>query len=147
MDQKQKEEEEMIRQYEIQKELQDRRSDNKAYIKREDEKIRMREFLAKQVEDKKRRERIEKELNDQQANMWQRDRENYEEEQRRIDNKIKRINQENADFLKRQMEEKEGARKGRMDMNEFLMNKQLLVDINGQGKEGNSAASVNANMF
>lgn len=137
----------MIRQYEIQKELQDRRSDNKAFRKREEEKIRMREFLAKQVEDKKRRERIEKELNDQQANMWQRDRENYEEEQRRIDNKIKRINQENADFLKKQMEEKEGARKGRMDMNEFLMNKQLLADINVQRKEGSSAASIDGHMY
>jgi len=147
MDQKQKQEEEMIRQYEIQKELADRRSDDKAFRKREDEKLRMREFLAKQVEDKKRRERIEKELNDQQANMWQRDRENYEEEERRINNKIKRINKENADFLKKQMEEKEGARKGRMDMNEFLMNKQLLCDINGQRKTGSSAASVNAGII
>ncbi len=143
MDQKQREEEEMIRQYELQKEMQDRRHDEKAYRKREDEKLRMREFLANQVEEKKRRERIEKELNDEQANMWKRDRANYEAEEARINNKVKDINKQNADFLKKQMEEKEDAKKGKMDMNEYLMNKQLLGDINNQRKEGSSAASIN----
>ncbi len=41
------------------------------------------------------------------------------------------------------MEEKEDAKKGKMDMNEYLMNKQLLGDINNQRKEGSSAASIN----
>ena len=57
MDLKQKEEEDKIRQYEQDKETADRRYDERAQRKLADEKQRMREFLAKQVEDKKRREK------------------------------------------------------------------------------------------
>mmetsp|Transcript_22695 Transcript_22695/g.20174 ORF Transcript_22695/g.20174 Transcript_22695/m.20174 type:complete len:81 (+) Transcript_22695:46-288(+) len=71
--------------------------------------------------------------------MWKRDRENYDEEERRLTHKVKSINQQNADFLQKQMDEKEEARKGRMNMNEYLLNKQLLKGINGQPKEGSSA--------
>ena len=51
------------------------------------------------MDEKKRREAEEKALNDEQAVMWQKDLENYEEEERRMNDKIKRINLETADFL------------------------------------------------
>ena len=146
-DQKDREEEQKIRQYEMEKEMEDKRQDEKAMKKRQEEKKRMREFLAKQVEDKKRKEKIEKELNDEQANMWEIDRKNQEAEEERINNKIKSINKENAEFLQKQMEEKEEARKGKMNMNEFLLNKQLLKGINDQKKEGSKPASVKSGMF
>lgn len=142
MDAKQREEEEKIRQYEMEKEMADRRHDSRAQRKRDEEKRKMREFLAKQVEEKKKKENIEKELNDEQAQMWRRDRENYEQEEHRINNKIKNINKENAEFLQRQMDEKEEARKGKMNMNEYLLNRQLLKDINEVRKDGSATESA-----
>jgi len=38
----------------------------------------MKDELARQVDEKKRRERMEKDFNDEQAEMWRVDRENYE---------------------------------------------------------------------
>jgi len=61
----------------------------------------MRDFLARQMNEKKMRERIEKELNDEQAFMWARDKENYEQEEKRLNDKIKKINDENAQFLQK----------------------------------------------
>jgi hypothetical protein len=142
MDSKQRDEENKIRQYEMEKEQQDRRHDQRSKHKLEEEKRKMREFLAKQVEEKKRKENIEKELNDEQAFMWKKDRENYEQEETRISNKIKSINKDNADFLNRQMGEKEDAKKGKMNMQEYLLNKQLLKDINGQRKAESATGSM-----
>jgi hypothetical protein len=135
MDAKERDEESKIRQYEAEKEQNDRRHDMRAQKRADDEKRKMREFLAKQVEEKKRREGIEKELNDEQATMWRRDRENYEAEEDRISNKIKSINKENAEFLQKQMDEKEEARRGKMNMQEYLLNRQLLKGINEQRKD------------
>lgn len=61
----------------------------------------MRDFLAKQMEEKKHRENLEKALNDEQATMWRADYGNYSEEERRLMEKINKINKENAEFLKR----------------------------------------------
>jgi len=68
----------------------------------------MREFLGKQMDEKKHRENLEKALNDEQATMWKQDQRNYTEEERRLNDKINKINKENADFLKRQMDDKHG---------------------------------------
>lgn len=67
----------------------------------------MREFLNKQMEEKKHRENLEKALNDEQANMWDQDLKNYTEEERRLIEKINKINKDNAEFLKKQMEDKQ----------------------------------------
>lgn len=78
----------------------------------------MRGFLARQMEEKKHRETMEKALNDEQAVMWKQDLDNYEAEEQRLNNKIKRINKENADFLQQQAEER--ARKAKkMNSHEF----------------------------
>lgn len=86
----------------------------------------MRQFLDRQMFEKKMKERIEKELNDEQAFMWARDKENYEQEEKRLADKIKNINNDNADFLKRQMDEKVSRGGKRMHAEEFRMNKPLL---------------------
>ena len=90
----------------------------------------MRDFLARQMEEKKHRENMEKNLNSEQAHMWKQDQTNYHEEERRLNDKINKINKENADFLKRQMDEKEAKEKGKMNRQEFLLNKPLLKEIN-----------------
>jgi uncharacterized FlgJ-related protein len=53
------------------------------------------------MEEKKYRETLEKALNNEQATMWSQDLTNYTEEERRLNNKINKINKENADFLKK----------------------------------------------
>ena len=69
--------------------------------------------------------------------MWKQDLENYEAEEKRLNDKIRRINKENADFLVSQAENKH--RKGKkMEKQEFLINKPLLKEIVGKKKEGDS---------
>ena len=90
----------------------------------------MRDFLNKQMEEKKRREGMEKALNDEQAVMWKVDLGNYTEEERRLMDKINNINKENADFLKKQMDDKSAKERKKMNKQEFLLNKPLLKEIN-----------------
>lgn len=88
MDSRAREEEEKIRRYELEKELRERMTDEQKMNKMKTEQQRMREYLAKQMDDKKRREMSEKALNDEQAFMWQKDYKNYSEEERRLHDKI-----------------------------------------------------------
>ena len=92
----------------------------------------MRETLSRQVAEKKRRERMEKDFNDEQAKMWRMDRELFEKQEAELNSKIKSINMENRKFLESQIGEKRQAKRGRMDLNEHLMNKKLLRDVNNQ---------------
>lgn len=55
----------------------------------------MRDYLAKQMEEKRKREMGEKLLNDEQATMWHHDFKNYSEEERRLHEKINKINRDN----------------------------------------------------
>ena len=71
----------------------------------------MRNFLAQQMEEKQKRENDEKFNIDVQAKMWQTDKENWEEEERRLKNRINRINRENQDYLVQQMMEKDRQEK------------------------------------
>ncbi len=47
--------------------------------------------------------------------MWRQDQRNYTEEERRLNDKIGKINKENADFLKRQMDEKNAKERAKMN--------------------------------
>lgn len=89
----------------------------------------MRDYLARQVEEKRQREDIEKQFADEQAVMWAIDAKNYANEERNLNSKVNRINKENADFLHKQIDEKDEAKKNRMNMNEFLLNRQLLQNV------------------
>ena len=133
MDDKQREEEDKIRRYEMEKEMRERLEDEKKMKKIKDEQRRMRDFLGKQMDEKKHRENLERALNDEQAVMWKQDQRNYTEEERRLMDKINKINKENADFLKRQMDDKNG-KNAKMNKQEFLLNKQLLREINDKKK-------------
>lgn len=82
------------------------------------------------MDDKKNRERLEKALNDEQADMWAQDKKNYDEEERRLNQKIHQINRDNVSFLKSQMAERDKKGKRKMDKNEFLLNKPILREVN-----------------
>lgn len=108
------------------------------------EKQQMRDLLSRQMQEKREREMAEKAHNDEQAFIWRRDKENYEEEERRLKNKIAAINQENCEFLKKQMNEKASRQMGkRMNREEFMLNKPLLKEINKKKKESNYEGQSN----
>ena len=66
--------------------------------------------------------------------MWKTDQKNYHEEERRLNSKINQINKENAEFLKKQMDDKQMKERGKMNKQEFLLNKPLLKEINQKKK-------------
>ena len=99
---------------------------NKRYKEDQDK---MREFLRKQIEDKRMREKDEKSNIDAQARMWELDKDNWAKEENRLKNQIDSINKDNQDFLLRQMVDKTAAQ-AKMSTNEFAFNKQLLRQIN-----------------
>jgi hypothetical protein len=136
MDQRQMDEDQKIKRYEMEKELRQRMDDERKMKQMRDTQHHMRGFLYKQMDEKKGREGMEKALNDEQADMWRQDKSNYEEEERRLNDKIKRINKDNEGFLKRQMDEKVRKDKGKMNKQEFLLNKPLLREINTKKKDG-----------
>ena len=80
------------------------------------------------------REAAEKALNDEQAVIWRKDKENYELEEGRLQSKIKAINKDNQSFLQGQMITKQSKNVRKMDRQEFLYNKGLLKEINEKKK-------------
>ena len=54
----------------MEKEMRERMDDERKMKKIKDEQRRMRDFLGKQMDEKKHRENLEKSLNDEQATMW-----------------------------------------------------------------------------
>lgn len=94
-------------------------------------------YLASQMQEKKERERQDKALNDQQAVMWKKDKEIYETEEQRLQDKIKGINNQNADFLNKQMADKKmRASSFGMNKHENKYNKDILKMINQKRREG-----------
>ena len=118
-----------------------RTEDERRMMREKMEKDEMRRLLARQMAEKKQREAAEKALNDEQAYIWKKDKENYEEEERRLTRKIKEINGENATFLQRQMIEKAGRGGKKMNRQEFQLNKPLLKEINEKRKISEYAES------
>jgi hypothetical protein len=95
----------------------------------------MAELLKRQVEEKKQREAAFKANQDEQALLWARDKQNYENEEARLGAKIREINAENANFLKQQVHEKESKnRQRKMNRQEFQLNKPLLREIQQKRK-------------
>ena len=134
MNEKQKHEDEMLMKYENEREMKMRRLEERRAQRQKEEQQRMRDFLSKQVAEKRERERNDKENIDQQAQMWSLDKKNYEEEEKRLRDRIGQINKDNASFLLRQMEEKT-KKNYRMSNNEFAINKPLLREANNKLKD------------
>jgi hypothetical protein len=66
--------------------------------------------------------------------MWHIDKENYELEEKRLKERINKINQDNAQFLLKQMAEK-NRKNQKMNKAEFAINKPLLREANDRFKE------------
>ena len=72
--------------------------------------------------------------------MWKHDHTNYQDEEKRLNDKIQRINNENADFLQKQMDEKHSKKRTKMNKEEFLMNKDILKEYTQKKSSTLSAA-------
>jgi hypothetical protein len=94
------------------------------------------------VQEKKDREAAEKASTMEQAAIWRRDKENYEEEERRLKNKIAAINAENCDFLKRQMDEKVKKGGKHMSREEYAYNRDLLAKVNNKLKQSETGSQA-----
>ena len=96
------------------------------------------------MEEKKKRENDEKSNIDVQAKMWETDKKNWEEEERRLKSRINNINRDNQEYLLKQMAEKASIEKdnrGLMNAADFAMNRPLLREINSKLKTSNYTPS------
>lgn len=140
MDAKAHEEDLKIKRYEQNKELSERREEERRLRRFRENNQKTKEFLFKQMEERKKQEKIEKEHNDEQAKIWEVDRVHALQEEKRVAEKYKKINNDTAYFLKQQMNERVGGRTIRthMNRNEFLYNKEILVSVNNKLREHES---------
>lgn len=129
MDAKQKFEDEMLARYENEREMRHRQMEERRMQRQKAEQEKMREFLAQQVQEKASREKQDKENIDQQAKMWELDKKNYEEEEKRLRERINKINKDNCDYLMNQMAAKQRA-SAKMNHMEMAINKPLLREVN-----------------
>ncbi len=67
--------------------------------------------------------------------MWGIDKKNYEEEEKRLRDRINRINHDNAQFLLRQMATKTKGVGKKMNRAEFAINKPILREANSKFKD------------
>lgn len=90
--------------------------------------------------EKKAREANDKENINQQADMWNLDKKNYEEEEKRLRDRINKINADNAQFLMRQMADKnKGQNIKKMNRAEYALNKPILREANTKLKNQSEA--------
>lgn len=142
---RQKYEDDMLARYNNERELRMRQIEEKRAERIRQEQEKMRSFLSSQMEEKRKRENDDKSNIDIQAKMWETDNKNWEEEETRLKNRIRQINQDNQQYLLKQMAEKgrqDKGNKGIMHTQDFLMNKPLLREINEKLKSPDLAESV-----
>jgi uncharacterized membrane protein YfhO len=143
MDAKQKFEDDMLQRYEHEREMRHRQMEERRMQRGKAEQEKMRTFLSQQVNEKVNREKNDKENIDQQARMWELDKKNYEEEEKRLKERINKINKDNSQYLMNQMAAKHRA-SAKMNNMEMAINKPLLREVNQKLKafsnyEGNGS--------
>jgi len=67
--------------------------------------------------------------------MWDLDKKNYEQEEKRLRDRINQINQDNAQFLLMQMADKTKGADKKMNRAEFAINKPILREANTRLKD------------
>lgn len=128
----------LLRQIE-EKELLDKQEDERRMTQLQRQKMEIRKILDKQVEEKNKRKVIEKRSQDEQADMWKKDADEFYKLEEERKQREKELNLMHVEVLKGQMQEKESKkRKGNMHSNEVKMNKDLLKKIHRGDSETGS---------
>ena len=128
--QEQKKEEEKIIYYIEEKRRAMEEQDRKEKMRKQEQKMELKKFLDMQVEEKKREQIFLKNLDIEQARIWNIDRQKYDEDEKIIDNKLKNIKKKNLEFIMKQIKENSAKKliRNNSDMtnDEYEMNKELL---------------------
>ena len=125
-------EEEKIQHYYEEKNLKEFEKEIKAKKKRQNDKIEIKKFLDKQIEQKKKEEKFLKLLDQEQARIWKLDLIKRNEEMKTEREHIKNMNRKNFEGLLKQIEEKKRSKskKNIMTESEYAMNRDLLEKAN-----------------
>ena len=104
---------------------------NKKTLKKKEERNELKHQLDIQIEEKKKYSELEKELDSEQARIWNTDCQKYINDIKEIQQKIKKANLNNLEYLKRQMQDKQNkmGNKNKMSDNEYAMNKNTILKI------------------
>ena len=103
----------------------------KEKLRREEEKKELKKYYDMQVEEKKKDDEFEKVLDEEQARIWKKDCQKYNEDEKRIAKIIRAKNIRNLETVKEQIKarkEKENNKYGMSDV-EFAMNRQKLKKV------------------
>ena len=97
-------------------------------LKKKEERIQLKTFLDKQVEEKKKAKSFLKELDNEQARIWNYDSNKYKEDTKMINRKIKDMNRRNLNYIIKQINDfkKKKNSKSNMTDDEYYMNIGLL---------------------
>ena len=103
----------------------------KEKIRRQKEKKELKKYYDMQVEEKKKDEEFEKVIDGEQARIWKKDCEKYNEDEKRIAKIIWDKNVRNLNTIKDQIKDKKEKEKNNMNMTpiEFSMNKEKLSKV------------------
>ena len=100
-------------------------------IKRQKEKTELKKYYDMQVEERKKDEQFEKVLDGEQARIWKKDCEKYNEDEKRIAKIIWDKNVRNLNTIKKQIQEKKEKEKKNTEMTpiEFSINREKLMKV------------------
>ena len=103
----------------------------KEKIKRQREKTELKKYYDMQVEERKKDEQFEKVLDGEQARIWKKDCEKYNEDEKRIAKIIWDKNVRNLNTIKKQIQEKKEKEKKNTEMTpiEFSINREKLMKV------------------
>lgn len=123
------EEERKLLQYHHERENREVDEERRRWLRQQEQKKEMREFLDKQKHEKELRRQEEEAFNKKQAELWKKDTDEYNNQEKLKMDTIKEINKKNAEFLKQQIELERKKKKRKMDIQEALLNKDRLKKI------------------
>jgi hypothetical protein len=129
-----RQEEEKINKYSQQHNLKQKLEEERRIRKQKQEQNDMKQILAMQMKDKKHKEEIDKDVIEEQAYLWRKDREQFEKQETEINKKMKQMNYKNAQLLQQQMDDHKKAGKG-MDEIEYKINRGYLKGIRAKKHE------------
>lgn len=123
---KNREEEEKIRQYNLFRNQQaDLEEERKKQKKIEDKKV-IKRVLDKQCEDKRKEREYEPQIDLCQGRIWEQDTKNYYEHEKQVNEIIRAMNKNNLEALKYQLDYKKHHKNQGMSANERAMNRDIL---------------------
>ena len=126
MQKEQKEEDENAMKYMIKKGQLDEEREKLEKMRRNLQKKEIKNFLDKQVEEKRKEMEIEKAMNDEQARIWKVDCKKYIDDEKRITQIIKDMNKRHLDDIMEQIKKRKMKKNQSMSNAEYAMNRDVL---------------------